>query len=120
MKPKALGWHHLIDYDHCDPKILNSPRALKASLEKAARKGKARVIRSFFHQFSPFGVSGIVVIAESHISIHTWPEFGCATVDIFSCTKKMKSAVIARMIATALKPKKISKRLIVRGKRRRT
>lgn len=117
-KKKILGWHDLIDFHRCDPKILDSPRSLKALLEKAALKGGAQIVKSVFHRFSPFGVSGILVIAESHISIHTWPEYGSATVDIFSCTQRMKSDLIVKELGRGLKPEKTVRRKIIRGRLR--
>lgn len=113
---KVLGWHHLIDYHDCDFEILDSPRKLRLALETAARRGRATVVRSLFHRFSPFGVSGVIVIAESHISIHTWPEYGSATVDIFSCTKKMNIPLIKKIIAQSLKPRQTVHRCITRGR----
>lgn len=81
-----LGRHLLVDLelDDCCVK-LNDPVFLETMLEDAADHIGAQVIDTLFHQFSPQGVSGVVVIAESHISIHTWPESGTAALDIFTC-----------------------------------
>ena len=54
-------------------------------LLQAAREAGATVVTSTFHTFNPHGVSGVVVIAESHIAIHTWPERGYAAIDVFTC-----------------------------------
>ncbi len=82
---EALGQHILVEYYDCDVNLLNKPAAVKMMMEDAARSARATIIDSFIHQFSPFGVSGVVVIAESHLSIHTWPEYGYAAVDLFTC-----------------------------------
>ena len=58
----------------------------------AANEAKATIIESRFHQFSPYGISGVVVIAESHLTIHTWPEYRYAAVDIFTCGKTLQPA----------------------------
>ncbi|MBI4563001.1 MAG: adenosylmethionine decarboxylase, partial [Candidatus Rokubacteria bacterium] len=64
---------------------LNSLEAVKAALVEAARRARATIVDVVFHEFNPFGISGVVVVAESHLSIHTWPEHRYAAVDIFSC-----------------------------------
>jgi S-adenosylmethionine decarboxylase proenzyme len=63
-----------------------------------AKLAKATIIGSHFHQFSPFGISGVVVIAESHLAIHTWPEHGYAAVDIFTCGETLQPEVAAQYL----------------------
>jgi S-adenosylmethionine decarboxylase len=82
---QALGRQILVEYYGCNHQFLNDVAKVEDTLRRAAQKANATIIRSTFHHFSPFGVSGVVVIAESHISIHTWPEYGYAAVDIFTC-----------------------------------
>ena len=62
----------------------------------AAKKAKATIVETSFHKFSPLGISGVVVIAESHLSIHTWPEYGYAALDIFTCGDVLKPEVAAK------------------------
>ena len=62
---------------------------------EAAKRAEATIIDVVFHEFNPFGISGVVVIAESHLSIHTWPEHRYAAVDIFSCGETLKPAEAA-------------------------
>lgn len=81
----ALGRHILVEYYNCDNDILNDVDFIEDSMVQAARDAGATVINSTFHHFSPIGVSGVVVIQESHLAIHTWPEFGYAAVDLFTC-----------------------------------
>jgi len=71
----------------------------------AAREAKATIIESRFHQFSPFGISGVVVIAESHLTIHTWPEYGYAAVDIFTCGDTLQPSVAAQYVIDKLQSK---------------
>lgn len=85
MKIKALGRHILIEYYECNTDKLKSPEEIEKHMKKAAVKARATIVQSVFHHFNPYGVSGVVVIQESHLSIHTWPEFGYAAVDIFTC-----------------------------------
>lgn len=81
----ALGTHLLIELRDCNPDILKSLEKVKKILISAAKEAKATIIDISFHEFNPFGISGVVVIAESHLSIHTWPEYSYAAVDIFTC-----------------------------------
>jgi len=81
----ALGTHILAEYYGCDADVLNDARKIERHLNDAAREAGATIVSSAFHTFNPHGVSGFVVIAESHLSIHTWPEYGYAAVDIFTC-----------------------------------
>ena len=85
MKDQSLGRHVLVELYGCTPEILNDVIKIEQSMVAAAQKAEATVINSTFHHFSPFGVSGVVVIQESHLAIHTWPEFGYAAIDIFTC-----------------------------------
>ncbi len=82
---KILGRHLIVEYSDCDRDILANTDLLEKYLTEAVRKSGATIVRSVFHQYNPQGVSGVVVIAESHISIHTWPEYGYAAVDFFTC-----------------------------------
>ena len=82
---KQLGRHLIVEYTGCDPDILNDKELLERSLLEAVRKSGATIVNSTFHRYAPQGVSGVVVIAESHMSVHTWPEYGYAAVDFFTC-----------------------------------
>ena len=82
---RSLGRHLLLELFDCDVEALNSLEAVKEALTEAARRARATIVDVVFHEFNPFGISGVVVIAESHLSIHTWPEYRYAAVDIFSC-----------------------------------
>jgi spermidine synthase len=81
----ALGNHILVEFMRCSPDIMNDVSGIERDMVEAARKAGATVINSTFHHFSPYGVSGVVVIEESHLAIHTWPEYGYAAVDLFTC-----------------------------------
>lgn len=81
----ALGNHILVEFSGCSPEIMNDVAAIEKGMVDAAETAGATVINSTFHHFSPYGVSGVVVIQESHLAIHTWPEYGYAAVDLFTC-----------------------------------
>jgi len=81
----ALGRHLLIEMQDCNKEALNDLGFLRDAMVAAAIDCGATVLGESFHHFSPQGVSGVVIIAESHLSIHTWPEYGYAAADIFTC-----------------------------------
>lgn len=81
----ALGRHILCEAFGCDPERLNDRRWVEKTMVEAALEAGAEVREVAFHQFSPQGVSGVVVISESHLAIHTWPEIGFAAIDVFTC-----------------------------------
>lgn len=82
---KALGRHILAEFFECDDRILKSTEQIETYMNQAAVECGATVVQSAFHTFNPYGVSGVVVIAESHLTIHTWPELRYAAVDVFTC-----------------------------------
>jgi S-adenosylmethionine decarboxylase proenzyme len=112
---KALGRHFLVEYHRCDPKVLNHKEKIKEVMLKAADICGATVLGSSFHNFSPHGVSGMVVIAESHIAIHTWPEFDYAAVDIFTCGTKVDPWKAYNHIKVCLDSRETNIREIERG-----
>lgn len=97
---KALGRHIVAELSHCDPEILSDLEHVKQAMIKGAEAANAEIRETAFHRFTPHGISGVVVISESHLSIHTWPEIGYAAVDIYTCgahTDPMKAlAVLTR------------------------
>lgn len=81
----TLGRHLLSEFYDCEPNILNNVTLIERVMAEAATIAGATIVQKTFHHFSPYGVSGVVVIAESHLAIHTWPEYGYAAVDLFTC-----------------------------------
>ena len=94
----ALGTHLLVELRDCNPKIIKDLAKVKNALVSAAKEAKATIVDISFHEFNPFGISGMVIIAESHLSIHTWPEYSYAAVDIFSCGDLIKPEVAASFL----------------------
>lgn len=91
----ALGTHLLVELKDCNPEILKDLGKVKEALVSAAKEAKATIIDVSFHEFNPFGISGMVVIAESHLSVHTWPEYAYAAIDIFTCGDIIKPETAA-------------------------
>jgi S-adenosylmethionine decarboxylase len=98
----ALGKHLLLELKDCNREVLNDLSFLKGLLAEAASEAGAMVLGDSFHQFNPHGVSGVVIIAESHLFIHTWPEHGYAAVDIFTCGNTVRPEKAADMLIRKL------------------
>lgn len=111
----ALGKHLLLELKDCDREVLNDLSLLRTILPAAASEAGTTVLGESFHQFKPHGVSGAVIIAESHIFIHTWPELGYAAVDIFTCGDSVKPAKAAQILVNKLGAKNHSILEIQRG-----
>ncbi len=86
---KILGRHLIVEYSDCTTGRLNDAEFLERSMLEAVRRSGATIVNSLFHRYAPQGVSGVVVIAESHMSIHTWPEYNYAAVDFFTCGRRV-------------------------------
>lgn len=101
---KAAGTHILLDMTGVDRALLDSRRRLREILVRAAENAGATVLDVRFRSFLPSGVTGVVLLSESHIAIHTWPGRGYAAVDLFTCGKKDRARAAARGIVAALAP----------------
>ncbi len=82
---KSLGKHLLVEFYNCNPSIIDNMKLVEKYMKEAAIEAGSTIVQSVFHMFQPHGVSGVVVIAESHLSIHTWPEYKFASVDLYTC-----------------------------------
>jgi S-adenosylmethionine decarboxylase proenzyme len=98
----TAGRHFLLDLFGCPHEPLNDAELLKQLLSRAAEEAGACVVAQVFHPFSPHGVTGVVVISESHLSIHTWPELGYAALDFYTCGSADAEAALSA-IARALR-----------------
>ena len=101
----ALGKHLLVELNDCKHAPLNDLEFIREIMLLAARASGATVLGESFHQFAPQGVSGVIIIAESHLTIHTWPEHGYAAADIFTCGTTVQPEKGAEVIIQKLKPK---------------
>jgi S-adenosylmethionine decarboxylase len=99
----ALGTHLLVEFYDCDKKVLNDEKFIERLFVNAAKAAKATVVEHVFHKFSPHGVSGVVVISESHLAVHTWPEYNYAAVDIFTCGTEIDPWIAQQVIKEGLK-----------------
>ena len=101
----VLGLHLLLDLRECNPKLLDDLDYIREAMLQAAHGVGAHIIGESFHQFTPQGVTGVLAIAESHISIHTWPEHGYAAADIFTCGSSFLPRKAAEILVEQLESK---------------
>jgi S-adenosylmethionine decarboxylase len=97
----ALGRHLLLELFDCDVDAISNLESVKGALIEAAKRAQATIVDVVFHEFNPFGVSGVVVIAESHLSIHTWPEYRYCAVDVFSCGDVLQPEIAVSYLVDA-------------------
>ncbi len=112
---KALGNQLIAELYGCDAKIIDSVQKVEQIFVEAANKANATVIEHNFHNFSPHGVSGAVIIKESHFAVHTWPEYGYCAVDIFTCGDLTDNSVALAIIKSGLQAEHISVTELRRG-----
>ena len=115
MSVPPIGLHVLLDLHGVEPDLLSDLARIKGVLDDAARAAGAHVLGGHFHPFGPgLGVTGVLLLAESHISIHTWPEHGYAAVDVFMCGKA-EAMTAARLIGERLCAGRVEERECARG-----
>jgi S-adenosylmethionine decarboxylase len=111
----SLAQHSLLEFYDCAGDCLKRADVVQGILREAVLRGGGTIVREVFHNFSPHGVSGVMVITESHVTIHTWPEHAYAAVDIFSCSKKLDHAAIRESLKRALSARRVVKKTFQRG-----
>ena len=99
----------------CDCEKLNDESFLRCTLNRAAKLAKAKVLNLISHKFEPQGVTAIALLAESHISIHTWPESKYSAVDIFTCGQNMLPKLASQYLIEVLKAEEHILRIIERN-----
>lgn len=112
---KALGTHILVEMYGCKPGSLKDKNWIEELMRRAAIESKAKIVKTFFHQFKPFGVSGVVVIEESHFTIHTWPEHKFAAIDFFYCSDEVLIEKAIDVLQKGFEPENVSMVEIKRG-----
>tara|TARA_Y100000991_G_scaffold140715_1_gene106116 strand:- start:264 stop:698 length:435 start_codon:yes stop_codon:yes gene_type:complete len=107
--------HLLLELYRCDYEKLNDESFLRCTLNRAAKLAKATVLNLISHKFEPQGVTAIALLAESHISIHTWPESNYSAADIFTCGQTMIPELASQYLIEALKAEEHTLRVIERN-----
>ena len=115
QKLSHQGKHLLLELYKCDYEKLNDESFLRCALNRAAKLAKATVLNMMSNKFDPQGVTAIALLAESHISIHTWPESNYSAVDIFTCGQNMSPELASQYLIESLIAKEHALRVIERN-----
>jgi S-adenosylmethionine decarboxylase len=111
----SLGSHLLVELYGCEATALENEASVASVMHEAAVKSEATVVAESFHEFKPYGVSGAVIIQESHYTIHTWPEHGYAAVDLFYCGGTVRVHKAVEVLQERFKPERIKFLVVRRG-----
>lgn len=111
----SLGSHLLVELYGCDGSTLENEASVGSVMRQAAVDSEATVVTQSFHEFQPYGVSGAVIIQESHYTIHTWPEHGYAAVDLFYCGGTVKVHKAVERLRAGFNPTRIKFLVVRRG-----
>ncbi len=112
---EALGLHCIGELYDCPEALLNDPAHVKQSLRDAVESGMATLLHEVSHHFHPQGVTALGLISESHVAIHTWPEYGYAAVDAFTCGDRASAEHAVQHLVKALGAKRYLVRTVDRG-----
>ena len=115
MATQYLGRHLIVEFYGCPPEIIDNIRFLEETLVESVRKAEGKIIGKIFHKFSPQGVTGIIAIAESHVSIHTWPEKNYMALDVFTCGNRVDPWKIYKLVAEKVKHENVKVIELKRG-----
>ena len=110
----TLGTHLLVEYHGCDLAVLDDIAAVRSMMRAAAEAAGATVVAEVFQPFAPQGITGVIVIEESHFSVHTWPECGYAAVDFYTCGDCVPQRA-DEVLREALRPERVERMLVRRG-----
>ena len=111
----ALGSQVVLDLYECETPRLDDIDWVKATLVDAALAAGATIVQTVFHKFAPWGISGVVVISESHLAIHIWPENRYAAIDVFTCGENVRMDVASAFLKRAFQSKRAVQKSFSRG-----
>lgn len=109
------GRHLILDLYDCDQALLDNYEELERLLQVALNMAGAKILRIFGEKFEPQGVTLLALLAESHASIHTWPEIGYAAVDLYTCGDTTNTHKAAEFLKTKFKSKQSEEKELVRS-----
>lgn len=114
-KELLLGQHLLLQLSECELSILEDKSKIRQALVSCAQITNSHVVAETFHNYNPHGITGVVVIQESHISIHTWPEHHAAVIDFFSCNLKADFAEVTKYLKGFFQAKTATSEIVERS-----
>ena len=113
--PAVFGSQVVLDLYECETDHLDDLEWVKQTLVDAARTAGATIVETVFHKFAPWGISGVVVIAESHLAIHIWPEKRYAAIDVFTCGENVQVDAASAFLTRKFRSKRAVRRRFMRG-----
>ncbi len=111
----TMGMHIIMELYGCPAELIAHVPSVKHIFDEIIRRANINRISEAYHQFKPQGVTGIVLLEESHISVHTWPEFGYVAMDIYTCGSEEKAIKAAKIAEKLFMPEKVLKKELIRG-----
>ena len=114
ISSKNIGRHCILELYHCDHARLNDEAFIRTTITSSAKIAGATLIHLVTHSFKPQGVTGLALLAESHISIHTWPEIGYAAIDVFTCGDHTMPEKACKLLSKDFLAKRVSFKNIAR------
>lgn len=112
---QSLGNHLIVEMYDCHSELINDRHSVENAMIEAVRISGAKMVQSVIHQFNPHGISGVIVIEESHFSVHTWPEYGYCALDIFTCGDEIDYYSALQYLKDAFMAKNLSVTEMKRG-----
>jgi S-adenosylmethionine decarboxylase len=109
-----MGIHIIAEFRGVDPRKISRVEDVQVVLDRVVAKSGLHAVSSSFHQFEPHGVSAIYLLSESHLSVHTWPEYGYMALDIFTCGDDGPALKAFELLVEEFQPKSVEKRVIRR------
>lgn len=112
---QSLGNHLIVELYECEPAVIDDQKFVEEKLIEATNIAGATMVESVIHTFNPHGISGVIVIEESHFSVHTWPEYGYCALDIFTCGDEIDYYSALHYLKKEFKAKNLSVTELKRG-----
>jgi S-adenosylmethionine decarboxylase len=110
----SLGTHILLNISECDGGLLSYVESVRSILDSAIFEAGLTKVGESFHQFEPIGATGVLLLSESHVCIHTWPEFNAAAIDIFCCGSEEKARLVAELLVDKFQATKFQQQVCFR------
>ncbi|MBW1917105.1 MAG: adenosylmethionine decarboxylase [Deltaproteobacteria bacterium] len=115
QNPRPDGYHLMLELYGCDMEKINSHRFLHRAVKTAVKNVGLTNLGSRYHRFQPQGVTGFTLLAQSHISLHTWPEYGYLVLDIFTCGDESQANQLEHHLLKRLGPCEVKRRVVRKG-----
>ena len=113
---EGIGIHCICELYDCPGELLNDETLVKQALKESVDQGLTTLLHEVSHKFHPQGVTALALVAESHVAIHTWPEFGYAAIDVFTCGQRARAEAVCLHLAKALDAGKHTLTKLTRGR----